>query len=159
MLLPSRILVHSLICCLVWYYCLSNAATKLDLAAYSDLLPCQRVRKKCKINFNKPLALTINNLLKPLLSKPETILIQKSIKRYPPPNVQRNMQQPFLEVTTRTWPHTKQRVFRHPQKSNLQVRLFLFSKNDLRSKKDKLRLNFVQWELSLKSLFLYARSL
>ena len=117
------------------------------------------IKKKCKINFNKPLALTINNLLKPLLSKPETILIQKSIKRYPPPNVQRNMQQPFLEVTTRTWPHTKQRVFRHPQKSNLQVRLFLFSKDDLRSKKDKLRLNFVQWELSLKSLFLYARSL
>ena len=30
---------------------------------------------------------------------------------------------------------------------------FLFSKDDLRSKKDKLRLNFVQWELSLKSLF------
>ena len=30
---------------------------------------------------------------------------------------------------------------------------FLFSKDDLRSKKDELRLNFVQWELSLKSLF------
>ena len=35
------------------------------------------IKKKCKINFNKPLALTINNLLKPLLSKPETILIQR----------------------------------------------------------------------------------
>ena len=39
------------------------------------------------------------------------------------------------------------------------VIFFLFSKDDLRSKKDELRLNFVQWELSLKSLFLYARSL
>ena len=41
----------------------------------------------------------------------------------------------------------------------MQYFLFLFSKDDLRSKKDELRLNFVQWELSLKSLFLYARSL
>ena len=30
---------------------------------------------------------------------------------------------------------------------------FLFSKDDLRSIKDELRSNFVQWELSLKSLF------
>ena len=31
------------------------------------------VKKKCKIRFNKPIELTINNLLKPLLSKPETL--------------------------------------------------------------------------------------
>ena len=41
--------------------------------------------KKCKINFNKPLALTINNLLKPLLSKPETILIQRKYETIPHP--------------------------------------------------------------------------
>ena len=35
-----------------------------------------RTLRKCKIDFNKSLVLTINNLLKPLLSKPETKLIQ-----------------------------------------------------------------------------------
>ena len=43
----------------------------------SKLAETMRTLRKCKINFNKPLVLTINNLLKPLLSKPETKLIQR----------------------------------------------------------------------------------
>ena len=35
----------------------------------------ERVKKKGKMNFNKPITMVITNLLKPLLSKPETILI------------------------------------------------------------------------------------
>ena len=35
----------------------------------------ERVKKKGKMNFNKLITMLITNLLKPLLSKPETILI------------------------------------------------------------------------------------
>ena len=68
------------------------------------------VKKNCKINFNKPLALTVNNLLKPLLSKPETILIRRKYETI------------------------------HWLRYNFDF------------KKDELDSNFVQWELSLKSL-------
>ena len=49
----------------------------------SKLAETMRTLRKCKINFNKPLVLTINNLLKPLLSKPETKLIQRKYETIP----------------------------------------------------------------------------
>ena len=62
--------------------------------------------------------LTINNLLKPLLSKPETKLIQRKYETILTEGSLKAMTGPFeifherfLEATTHTWPHTKPYMF------------------------------------------------
>ena len=85
-----------------------------------------RTLRKCKINFNKPLVLTINNLLKPLLSKPETKLIQRKYETILSLKNARflerlNEENLFLEATTHTWPHTKPHMFR--QKINFSFEM------------------------------------
>ena len=67
------------------YVCYKSSYKKLknEWRKYEYVKKKCKVRKKCKINFNKPLVSTINNLIKPLLSKPETILIQKKYETIP----------------------------------------------------------------------------
>ena len=78
-----------------------------------------RTLRKCKIDFNKSLVLTINNLLKPLLSKPETKLIQRKYETILIKDSLEAMTRPFqifherfLEATTHTWSHTEPHMFR-----------------------------------------------